>query len=312
MTTTTLPRNEVAAFATAVRTALSDLPPDELDELTDGLEADLSERLDEAPDDTAGLGDPVAYAEELRAAAGYPPRAARSHLGAAMPNLRTLPQQIRAGWTALVERHAWLASALAFLAVLRPVWWVLRGAAAYAILASLLGVSGTALWFVGVAMVVLSVQVGRGRMQHRSWVRWTTHAVSAIVILFAPFLLGAALTAVNLATSTGSYEEPYSYRVSTRAGSRSTTSSPTTRPGTRSIRCSSSTRTAIRSTSSATRQPTSGGRCRAGWSSPIATSPVEPDGTSSPWTTRTPGRTTRTTACSTMQRSRSPRSRQGR
>ncbi len=197
-------RNEVTEFATAVRAALSDLPPDERDELTDGLEADLSERLDEASDDSPGFGDPVAYAEELRAAAGYPPRAA-------MPKLRTLPQKVRAGWTALVGRHAWLASVLAFLAVLRPVWWVLRGVAAHAILASLLGVSGTALWFVGVAMVVLSVQVGRGRMQHRTWVRWTTHAVSAIVILFAPFLLGAAATAVNLAMSTSPYEEPYSY-----------------------------------------------------------------------------------------------------
>jgi hypothetical protein len=205
---TTLPATEVAQFATAVRAALSDLPPDELDELTDGLEADLGERLDESPDAAVGLGDPLAYAEELRAAAGYPPRTARSHLGSALPNLRTLPQEVRAGWAALVARHAWLASTVSFLMLLRPVWWVLRGVAAYVLLASFLGFNGTTWWIIGVALVVLSVQAGRGWMHKRTWVRWTTRAVSVIVLLFAPFMLGAAATAINLAMSS-TYEEQY-------------------------------------------------------------------------------------------------------
>jgi hypothetical protein len=211
MTATILPGTEVAAFATAVRAALSDLPPDELDELTDGLEADLSERLDESPDAAAGLGDPLAYAEELRAAAGYQPRTARGHLGAALPDLRTLPQEIREGWTALVERHAWFASVVAFFAALRPVWWVLRGVSAYVLFASFLGFSGTTWWIVGVAVVVLSVQVGRGRMRTHAWVRWTSRAISVIVLLFAPLLLGAAATAVNLGMTANTYQEPYAY-----------------------------------------------------------------------------------------------------
>jgi hypothetical protein len=195
MNATVLHGTEVAEFATAVRAALSDLPPDELDELTDGLEADLSERLDESPDASAGLGDPLAYAEELRAAAGYPPRTARSHLGSALPNLRTLPQQVRDGWASLLERHQWLASVAGFFTAIRPVWWVFRGAALYALLASFLGINGFSFWPLGVAMVVLSVQLGRGRMLSRAWVRWATRAGSVIAIIAAPFILGWLLNA---------------------------------------------------------------------------------------------------------------------
>lgn len=194
MTTTALPGTEVATFAAAVRAALVDLPPDDLDELTDGLEADLTERAADAGED---LGDPVAYAEELRAAAGYPPRSARSHLGDTLPNLRTLPQELRRRWDALVARHSLIAGAVGFLVSLRPVWWVFRGAAAYALLATFLGINGHQWWLIGAVFVVLSVQSGRGRMRDRGWVRWLTRAVSAIVIVAAPFMLGWVLNAWN-------------------------------------------------------------------------------------------------------------------
>ncbi|HWM34346.1 MAG TPA: hypothetical protein VNR36_08930 [Pseudolysinimonas sp.] len=194
MTTTTLPGTEVAAFAAAVRTALADLPPDDLDELTDGLEADLAERAADAGED---LGDPVAYAEELRAAAGYPPRAARSHVGAALPDLRTLPRELRRRWNALRIRNPWVASLASFAVALRPVWWVFRGVAAHTLLASMLGVNGLAWWPVGVGLVVLSVQAGRGRMRERAWVRWLTRAVTAIVLVASPLLLGWAVNAWN-------------------------------------------------------------------------------------------------------------------
>ena len=86
---TTTPTDE---FAAKVREALSDLPPDELDELTDGLEADLAERAEESG---LELGDPSAYAEELRAAAGYPPRSATSHLGRSLgTGLRSFPPAV--------------------------------------------------------------------------------------------------------------------------------------------------------------------------------------------------------------------------
>src|SRR3954468_1429827 len=72
MSTSPLASPAVAEFAAAVRAALSDLAPDEIDELTDGLEADLTDRL--ADGDAADLGDPRAYAEALGPAAGLPHR----------------------------------------------------------------------------------------------------------------------------------------------------------------------------------------------------------------------------------------------
>jgi len=50
MTTMTATDPAIEEFATAVRAALGDLPADEVDDLTDGLEADLTERAaDGAP-----------------------------------------------------------------------------------------------------------------------------------------------------------------------------------------------------------------------------------------------------------------------
>ncbi len=65
MNTTTV-RPEVAAFLDRVRQQLADLDEEQREELLDGLEADLSEQV--AAGDA--LPDPVAYAAELRAAAG--------------------------------------------------------------------------------------------------------------------------------------------------------------------------------------------------------------------------------------------------
>ena len=208
MTTKTRPATEVAAFAASVRAELADLPPDELDELTDGLEADLSERLDEAPDAAAGLGDPVAYAQELRAAAGYPPRSARSHLGGTLPDLRSLPNELRRRWDAHLARHAWLRTIVDFLVALRPVWWVFRGIAVYVMAISWLGLAynGGTWWPIAVAAVVLSVQLGRGRMLGRTWVRWVLRAVSVIVIIAAPFILQRAL---DTWSNAGYYENAY-------------------------------------------------------------------------------------------------------
>jgi hypothetical protein len=183
MTTTTLPGTEVAAFAAAVRAALSDLPPDDLDELTDGLEADLAERADESGSD---LGDPVAYAEELRAAAGYPPHPAAMHVSA-LEGLRTIPRDFRRGWDDFTTNRR-VAAVVDFLVSLRPVWWVLRGLVIWVLLTTMVG-GGTNFWPLAVVLVVLSVQLGRGRMLGRAWARWSLRAVSAVAIIAAPFVL---------------------------------------------------------------------------------------------------------------------------
>lgn len=178
------PGTEVATFAAAVRAALADLPPDELDELTDGLEADLAEQAADAGGD---LGDPVAYAEELRAAAGYPPRAARSHRGSVLPDLRVMGQGARRRWEQALE-HTAVAAVVDFLVSLRAVWWVLRGVAVHLMIVGMLGANGIAAWPLAVALIILSVQIGRGRLQSRAWQRWAQRAVSAIVIVASPFL----------------------------------------------------------------------------------------------------------------------------
>jgi|GEM_PF-1924854 len=71
---------DVAGYAAAVRRALGGLGPEQIEDLTDGLEADLAEAV--ADEATAGRGaDPVArfgtpeeYAAELGVAPQTPPR----------------------------------------------------------------------------------------------------------------------------------------------------------------------------------------------------------------------------------------------
>jgi len=66
-------------FLTGVRAALADLPAGEVDEILDDVRShlsDLAAELGDALDDRAladRLGTPARYADELRAAAGYPP-----------------------------------------------------------------------------------------------------------------------------------------------------------------------------------------------------------------------------------------------
>ncbi|MGD8194140.1 hypothetical protein ACEXQB_006545 [Herbiconiux sp. P18] len=55
----------IAEFAPAVRRHLDDLPLDEVDDLTGGLEADLSEQASDEQGDLH-LDDPASHASELR------------------------------------------------------------------------------------------------------------------------------------------------------------------------------------------------------------------------------------------------------
>ncbi|GAA3618916.1 hypothetical protein GCM10022223_39650 [Kineosporia mesophila] len=64
----------IADYLAAVRTALADLPADEVDELTGGLEADLAESLAENGSPVEVFGPPEAYAAELRSAGAGGPR----------------------------------------------------------------------------------------------------------------------------------------------------------------------------------------------------------------------------------------------
>ena len=86
--------DRIRAFADVVRAHLDDLPRDEVDEIVAGLTSGLAEQAAEG-DGALDLGDPAAYAAELRSAAGLPEHAA----GRAQPvsvrvrdNLRALAE----------------------------------------------------------------------------------------------------------------------------------------------------------------------------------------------------------------------------
>jgi hypothetical protein len=153
---------EAQAFLAAVEQELVDLPADDRRELLDDLALHLAERDGDA--DSAPLGSPQEYARELRDAAGLPARAAvsrRRRLSAAVDRF--------VGARAVAEVRA-------FMPLLRPAWWVLRGYLVVAILA-LQDVNGTrdfplpAIWgshALGVAAVLAaataSVALGRCRL----------------------------------------------------------------------------------------------------------------------------------------------------
>lgn len=112
----------VRGYVGAVRAHLSDLPVEDADDLTSGLEADLAERAAELPagaDLAAAFGAPQAYAAELRSAAGLPPFVAPPSAG--QPGLlRRFELWLRARRDETFTRWPWLRE-------LRPLWWLLRG-----------------------------------------------------------------------------------------------------------------------------------------------------------------------------------------
>ncbi|WP_396426477.1 HAAS signaling domain-containing protein [Leucobacter luti] len=138
MSTATRTNEERAAeFVAAVRDRLSDLPRDEVDELTDGLAADLVDRLSDGNE----LGDPRSYAEELRQAAGLPervePESAPQPREGLMDQGRALASRWREWWDETSGRRG----VRDFVLSLRSVWWVLRGVAVATVFCLLFGIS---------------------------------------------------------------------------------------------------------------------------------------------------------------------------
>lgn len=190
MTSTT--ESPVDDFARAVRAALADLPPDEVDDLTDGLEADLAERA--ADQDSPEFGDAAAYAQELRTAAGLPPRASRS-IGAADGGLVGAWLDVVRGLREFAARPLVL-RAIEFFVSLRPVWWVIRGCLFYCVVTWVFHgpvLELTPLTFViGVVTLVASVQFGRGRWLPRPWMRRALLGVNVVLVLCVPIAFLAA------------------------------------------------------------------------------------------------------------------------
>ncbi|WP_164233981.1 hypothetical protein [Microbacterium hydrocarbonoxydans] len=195
----------IRSFAASVRRHLDDLPEDELDEILGGLTADLAEQAA----DNGGvleLGDPADYAEELRSAAGFPPR------GEAVkrPPFGERFTAWRRGIADGIRRNPFGAWLLDLLVSLRPVWWVLRGFGMFAALGGLLRISPFGYpfgsdqygvlpssplgWLPLLALVITSVQWGRGNWLPGMWLRHVRTVTSVVAVLVLPFALVAAFS----------------------------------------------------------------------------------------------------------------------
>ena len=205
MTTSTV-TPEIVTFAQGVRAALADLPADEVDDLTEGLEADLAEAY--AEDLQRELPDPAAYAAELRLAAGLPVRAKVK--GSAFAGVGDSLRDTRRDLGVAIRRNPALAGIADFLITLRPVWWVLRAWLATWLVASVFGGQqgywfGSTGWFiVFAAFAVISVQWGRGE--------WGGKGVAPLIVLgnvFAAIVLLPVIAAADDWSSTDYYADAY-------------------------------------------------------------------------------------------------------
>ncbi|MFG6503698.1 hypothetical protein [Microbacterium sp. P05] len=205
MSVTTV-RPEIAQFAASVREHLDDLADDDVDELTGGLEADLSDQAAEAGD-TFEMPDAAAYAAELRAAGGLPERGER----------RRKRRSVRAWWSAVGSNlaatardyrfGAWLLDTLGSLV---PVWWIARAFALYMLLVIFVGIprplgndlvdraralySDPRATLLLVALLLLSIQWGRGRWATASWLVLVRNGVSIVAAIALPFLFFGLLS----------------------------------------------------------------------------------------------------------------------
>ncbi|RYB95462.1 hypothetical protein EUA93_14590 [Nocardioides oleivorans] len=196
MNTTELPvRPDVSAFVARVRELLDDLSDEDRLELTEGLEADLTDQV--AEHGGAVLGDPVEYARELRAAAGFEPAARPSILRGGV-GLGDLAREGVERWDRWIS-HPRVAPVWQGILVLRPAWWVLRAWAAAVVVARLVpgwydygfvwlpGVEQATALLILLVCVVGSTLVGLGRV----WPGGSTAVLARTVLLLLN--LGAIL-----------------------------------------------------------------------------------------------------------------------
>jgi len=203
----------VATYVREVRAELDDLPAEDLDDLTGGMEADLSELAAESGGDLVGrLGSPELYAAELRAAAGLPERVAGPG-----PRRRPLADALthtRASFTMLTEQHPWLRSVVAFLVTLLPVWWLIRGYLAAWALWSLLGgmrglrPHGVLELAMALVAIVVSVQLSRGWLRQWPRLRPLLIVANTIAVVVALVASTSGVTSGETDFSTVNFSPP--------------------------------------------------------------------------------------------------------
>lgn len=158
---------DVRLFLAVVRRELADLDPEELTEITDGLEADLADLVAERG--PSALGDPKAYAAELRTAAGITPTKKSGPRRSAGESVTGLLDASHAWFDHQVRRLP--GDPKPVLDWLRPAWWVLRAWVAVQLVDLMLGgwPRGIIPSWNGLGVIVLglaifaSIQLGRGK-----------------------------------------------------------------------------------------------------------------------------------------------------
>lgn len=192
------PPTAVAAYASAVRAELEGLDGEAIDELTGGLEADLTEAFaEQRPDgsDTtladvaAVFGPPSVYAEELRSAAGIDRPTRRT------TTLTERLHGIEARWRRAAEEDPSVRAVMSLALLLRPLWWVVR---AWVVFMVLIGFPAAAFgtdWYqrlVLLALVAVSVAWGQQRFGQRHWARRAGLVVGGLAtIMFFPAFANA-------------------------------------------------------------------------------------------------------------------------
>ncbi|ALD11892.1 hypothetical protein [Clavibacter capsici] len=215
----------IAAFAAAVRARLADLDPEDVDDLTGGLEADLQEEAADH-DGALELGDPVRYADELRTSAGLPERVVEAPSRSPLAQLRQRIDETGRELLRTVRGNRELSKALDLAIAFRPVWWLLRAWAGYQcaliVLEVLFGSDHALLllprgplgWLLLLALTVISVQWGRGRWAGTRFSRTSRAVVSTLTALALVLLVPLALTEdgggtyVDESAYPTSYEQP--------------------------------------------------------------------------------------------------------
>ena len=205
----------ITEFVDAVRARLADLPAEEIDDLTEGLEADLTDLVAERGG--GALGDPDTYTRELRTAAGLEPvmRIARSRRSAGTAIDDAL-DAAHDGWDRAMGGLP--GRPMEFAESLRPAWWVLRALAAVLVVGLPLGINaygfGILGWVAIAVAIVVSVQIGRKRWwpgnqgqpgAARGWCRLLLVGLNAFAVLV---VLVIASTVGNW-VGQGSYGDGY-------------------------------------------------------------------------------------------------------
>lgn len=199
---------DVAGYATAVRRHLAGLTAEQVDDLTDGLEADLADALADHDargaaaaaehDLVARFGDPRDYAAELRTSAGLPePGAPAGGVRRALARPGRIARERVEQVVAALRPQPWWDPFEEFARSVRPLVWFVRAWVLYQVLRGFL--TGSELvwmprsfggWVALGALTVVSVQWGRGLWQPGAAGRRVRGAATVLAVLAALPVVG--------------------------------------------------------------------------------------------------------------------------